>query len=167
MVPDRGSASIWLLAVGLVLVAMGVAGAAIGAATVARHRAQAAADLGALAGAARALDGPAAACGRATEIAGANGGRVVDCLLDGFDLILTVEVSVTPVPPVTRTASASARAGPVVAFGGRLGVAVAAAGPVVAFRSRLGRGLREPARSWPSGAGSAWFYTARPRSDGR
>src|SRR5262245_20746639 len=54
---DRGAASVWVLAAGLVLVLAGGFGAAIGSATVARHRAQAAADLGALAGAARAVYG--------------------------------------------------------------------------------------------------------------
>ena len=56
---DRGSASLWLLAVGLTLVMAGMAGAAVGAARVAKHQARVAADFGALAGAVRTLDGPA------------------------------------------------------------------------------------------------------------
>jgi secretion/DNA translocation related TadE-like protein len=110
---DRGAASVWLLAAGLVLVAMGVAGAAVGTATVARHRAQAAADLGALAGAMRAVDGSVTACHRAAEIVAANGGRLAACTLDGFDLTIAVDVSVSPVRGLVRTAHASARAGPV------------------------------------------------------
>jgi secretion/DNA translocation related TadE-like protein len=110
---SRGSASLWLLAIGLVLVAAGLGGAAVGAARVARHQARAAADLGALAGAARALDGPAAACARASAITVANGGRVTSCRPDGFDLELSVQVAVEPVPGLRRLATATARAGPV------------------------------------------------------
>jgi secretion/DNA translocation related TadE-like protein len=110
---DRGSASLWLLALGLVLVAAGIAGAAIGAARVARHEARVAADLGALAGAARTLDGPVAACGRASAFVSANGGRLTTCRVDGLDLQITVEVSVVPLRGLTRIAEATARAGPV------------------------------------------------------
>jgi secretion/DNA translocation related TadE-like protein len=110
---DRGAASVWLLAAGLVLVAAGVAGAAVGSATVARHQAQSAADLGALAGAVRAAEGRQSACTRAAEIVAANRGRLASCTLDGFDLTITVDVTVSPVRGVTRTAHAAARAGPV------------------------------------------------------
>jgi secretion/DNA translocation related TadE-like protein len=103
---------VWLLAAGLVLVAMGVAGAAVGTATVARHRAQAAADLGALAGALRAVEGAQSACARAAEMVTANGGRLAACALDGLDLTIAVEVAVSPVRGIARTAHASARAGP-------------------------------------------------------
>jgi secretion/DNA translocation related TadE-like protein len=110
---DRGAATVWLLAAGLVMVAMGVAAAAFGTATVARHRAQAAADLGALAGARRAVEGSASACARAAEIVTANGGRLAACSLDGFDLTITVDLAVSPVRGIARTAHGSARAGPV------------------------------------------------------
>ncbi|MFE9691712.1 Rv3654c family TadE-like protein [Micromonospora sp. NPDC005806] len=110
---DRGGATICLLAVGLVFVLVGLFGAALGAARVARQQAHAAADFGALAGAGRALDGDEAACARAGELAGANGGRLVACRLDGLDVLVTVEVAVTPVPWLRRTATATSRAGPV------------------------------------------------------
>ena len=48
--PDRGAASVLVLAVGLFLIAAAVAAAAVGAARVARHEARTAADLAALAG---------------------------------------------------------------------------------------------------------------------
>lgn len=115
---DRGAASIWVLAAGLLIVAMGVAGAAAGAAIIARHQAQASADLGALAGAARAAEGPRGACRRAAEIVAANGGRLVACVLDGFDLTVAVDVTVHPVRGIIRTAHAKARAGPVRAHAG-------------------------------------------------
>ncbi|AVT39790.1 helicase [Plantactinospora sp. BB1] len=110
---DRGSATLWLLAVGLVLVVLSLGAAAIGAARVARHQARVAADLGALAGATQVLAGPDRACARATAIAAANSARVTGCTLDGLDLLVTAEVTVEPLPGMTRVASATARAGPV------------------------------------------------------
>ncbi|MGN9763618.1 Rv3654c family TadE-like protein [Micromonospora sp. SD12] len=110
---DRGGATVCLLAVGLAFVMVGLFGAAVGAARTARQQARVAADLGALAGAGQALLGEPAACGRAVEIAGANGGRLLACRLDGLDLLVTAEVAVTPLPGLARAATASARAGPV------------------------------------------------------
>lgn len=107
---DRGSASVWWLAVGLALLGAGLAGAAVGAAHVARHQAQSAADLAALAGAARAGEGTAAACARAAEIVAANQARLTDCQLDGLDITVTVEM--TPAGVVSGVAIATARAGP-------------------------------------------------------
>ena len=114
---DRGAATIFVLAVGLALVLMGVAGAAVGAARVGRHQAQAAADLGALAGAARAVDGADAACERAGRFVSANGGLVTSCQVSGLEIIVRTEVTVTPLPGLTRHATAAARAGPVYAAG--------------------------------------------------
>jgi secretion/DNA translocation related TadE-like protein len=110
---ERGGATVCLLAVGLVFVLVGLFGAALGAARTARHQARNAADFGALAGAGRALDGDGVACGRADELARANGGRLVACRLDGLDVIVTTEVRVAPLPWLTRTATATSRAGPV------------------------------------------------------
>jgi secretion/DNA translocation related TadE-like protein len=112
---DRGAATIFLLAIGLVIVLMGVAGAAVGAARVGRHRAQAAADLGALAGAARAVDGTGVACDRAGRFVAVNGGRTTWCEVSGLEIVVRTEVTVTPLPGLTRHAMAAARAGPVYA----------------------------------------------------
>lgn len=110
---DRGSASVVLLAVGLVMLAAGLAGAAVGAAHVARHQARTAADLGALAGAVRAGSGPVAACARAEQIVSVNGARMITCELDGLDLTVTVEVTPVAVAAgLSRPATATARAGP-------------------------------------------------------
>jgi secretion/DNA translocation related TadE-like protein len=108
-----------VLAVGVVLVATGMFGATLGAAHVASHRAQAAADLGALAGATRAVEGPAAACARAAELVTANGGRLTHCRLEGMDLTVTVAVSPAAAAGIGRAATATARAGPVRADGTR------------------------------------------------
>jgi secretion/DNA translocation related TadE-like protein len=107
---DRGSATLWVLAVGLLLVGAGLAGASVGAARVGRQQAGVAADLGALGGAVRVVEGADAACARAAELVAANGARLTSCLVDGLDLLVTAEVTV---PPLHRTATATARAGPV------------------------------------------------------
>ncbi|MEH1123698.1 Rv3654c family TadE-like protein [Micromonospora sp. CPCC 206061] len=110
---DEGAATLWVLAIGLVFVVAGLAGAAVGAARVAKHQAQAAADLGALAGAARVVEGEEVACRRAADLVGRNGGRLTRCVVEGFDVILAVEVKVTPLPGMTRTVRKEARAGPI------------------------------------------------------
>jgi secretion/DNA translocation related TadE-like protein len=115
---DRGSASVWLLCAGAVVLAFGLTGALAGAAATGRHRAQAAADLGALAGARYALDGGAAACARAAAIVAANRARMAGCRLDGVDLIVVAEVPVAGV----GTARGAARAGPVGEAAGRSAV---------------------------------------------
>jgi len=110
---DRGAGSVFVLAVGLALVAGGVAGAAVGAARVGRHEARTAADLGALAGAMRAIEGPEPACARANELVSANGGRMVSCRLEGLEMVVEVVTQATPLPGMTVYAGAAARAGPV------------------------------------------------------
>jgi secretion/DNA translocation related TadE-like protein len=113
---DRGAATIVVLAIGLVLVAAGGAGAAVGAARVGRHRAQVAADLGALAGAARAIEGPDIACAEAARFIAANAGRMASCEVEGLEIVVQADVDVTGLPGPARTASAAARAGPVYAI---------------------------------------------------
>jgi len=115
---DRGSASIWLLCAGAVVIAVGLAGALAAAAATARHRAQAAADLGALAGARYAVAGGAVACAHAGAIVEANGARMTGCHLDGLDLVVIVELPVAGLGTVHGTA----RAGPVGESLGRLTV---------------------------------------------
>ena len=110
---DRGGATIWLLTVGVVIVLVALFGAALGAARMARQQARVAADFGALAGAGHALEGEAVACGAAGELARANGARLAVCRLDGLDVLVSTEVTVSPLPWLTRTVTAAARAGPV------------------------------------------------------
>ncbi|MGW5558484.1 Rv3654c family TadE-like protein [Micromonospora sp. NPDC003944] len=110
---ERGGATVILLAVGLVFVLVGTFGAAVAGAAMAAQRAAVAADLGALAGAVKALDGEAVACAFAADIAVRNGARLNGCRLDGLDLLVTAEVTVSPLPGLTRTAASTARAGPV------------------------------------------------------
>lgn len=92
-----------------VLLSVAGAGAYVGSAVVARHRAQAAADLAALAAAARLPAGAAAACGRATAVAREMRVDGVQCRVDDLDVVVTTEVVVA----VAGVARAAARAGPV------------------------------------------------------
>jgi len=106
---DRGSASLWLLGVALAVLLLAGTVAMAGGLLVARHRAQSAADLGALAGALRAVEGPGVACPASDRIVQANGARMVACRVEGLDVVITVRVAG---PAGWGTAEASARAGP-------------------------------------------------------
>lgn len=109
---EAGSVTVLLLAVCLVGVLLATAGAGVGSAVVARHRAQAAADLGALA-AADVLVGRAAGqpCAAAVLTARHNGARVTSCQVTGTDVL--VRTSVSPRGPIAALghAVAVARAG--------------------------------------------------------
>ncbi|WP_216898561.1 Rv3654c family TadE-like protein [Nocardia alni] len=94
-----------LLAVTLLI---GQAGAVI----VARHRAQAAADLGALAAAGALSTSGADACTQARDLGGRMHARVRTCTIAGWDVTVVVEVTVELGPFGMRVARATARAGP-------------------------------------------------------
>jgi secretion/DNA translocation related TadE-like protein len=102
-----------VLGVGLFLVAAGMAGAAVGSARVAQHEASNAADLGALAGAQRVLEGDGVACAEAARYASANGARMSACTVSGLEIVIRVEVAVSPWPRISGVAAAAARAGPI------------------------------------------------------
>jgi secretion/DNA translocation related TadE-like protein len=99
-----------VVAAAMVVVLLTVTGGAacLGAAVVARHRAQAAADLAALAAAARIPAGAATACGRAGEVARAMHAGTAECVVDELDVVVTIEAGVGR----WGTARAAARAGP-------------------------------------------------------
>jgi secretion/DNA translocation related TadE-like protein len=92
-----------------VLLCITGAGAYLGSVVVARHRAQAAADLAALAAAARLPSGAAAACARATAVAHEMRVDDTQCGVDGLDVVVTAQVAVA----FAGGARAAARAGPV------------------------------------------------------
>ncbi len=110
---DQGSATILVLGICLIAMVLATAVAATGSAIVARHRAQAAADLGALA-AADVLVGRAAGapCAAAALVVRAQGATLTECELSGTDVL--VRASVEPRGPVAAlgVAVAAARAGP-------------------------------------------------------
>lgn len=106
----------------LVLVAVlgttAAAGVAVGGVLVAQRRAASAADLAALA-AAEAL-GPAgatavaglSACAQAGRVTGANGARLVDCQVEGTEVVVKVSVDVPIVFGARLSVPGRARAGP-------------------------------------------------------
>lgn len=110
---DGGVATVLVLSLALVLALVGGLAASLAAVAVARQRSAAVADLAALAGAARAVDGPAAACARAEQLAADNGATLLSCRLVGS--VAEVVAQVRPAGPLGRlgAASARARAGPV------------------------------------------------------
>lgn len=110
---DRGSATIWVLALCGVLLSLGAAAVLVGAAVAGRHRAEAAADLAALAAAGQAVAGAADPCAAATSIASVNGAVLESCTLHpGAVVEVRVAVGVRLGPLGRRQASARARAGP-------------------------------------------------------
>jgi secretion/DNA translocation related TadE-like protein len=112
-VGERGSATVWVVALSAVLALVGASAVLVGAAVVARHRATPGADLAALAAAARAVLGDADACAAAREVAAANSAELTRCTV-GAGAVAEVTVSV----PLrlgrlgVHTATATARAGP-------------------------------------------------------
>ena len=119
---DRGSATLWTVAVALVVMLSTAAVLLIAIAVSARHRAATAADLSALAAASVLASAQVAgittssteqACQAARDIADANGARLSDCQVNGsiVDVVTTVNV-----PAVgylgEHSVSAHARAGP-------------------------------------------------------
>lgn len=110
---DQGSASLWALAVGLLVMAFAWAAVLVGLAVDARHRAESAADLSALAGAGAAEFG-GDGCGAAAGTAVANQAVLVRCSL-AADGSVTVEVAVALPAGLARwtagPATATSRAG--------------------------------------------------------
>jgi secretion/DNA translocation related TadE-like protein len=109
---ERGSGTVWMVALIAVVGVFSVFGLALGQAMTARHRAGAAADLAALAAADRALEGPRAACDRARVVAAAHGARLLDCALDGEVSDVRVEIEVPAALVTLAPARVRARAGP-------------------------------------------------------
>ncbi|WP_224388741.1 Rv3654c family TadE-like protein [Pseudonocardia sp. ICBG1293] len=109
---DAGVASVWAATAAAVLLLVGAVGVDLAAAARARHVASAAADLSALAAAGLSVDGTAAACGRAAEIAVRNGAELLTCRLDGWDALVETQIAWSGLLPLRGPARARARAGP-------------------------------------------------------
>ena len=109
---DRGSATVWVLALAAVLAACGAAVVLVGAAVVARHRATTAADLAAVAAAGRAVVGDEDPCATAARVAVANHAVVESCQVrPGALTEVRVRVTVRLGPMGSGAARARARAG--------------------------------------------------------
>lgn len=108
---DDGSASLLVVVHLTVLLVVGVALAAVAGLYVAERRAQSAADLAALAGAAAVRDG-ADGCAAASEVAEANDAHLVTCRSEGREIRIRVEVDGPRWAGRQVRLSAQARAGP-------------------------------------------------------
>jgi secretion/DNA translocation related TadE-like protein len=96
----------------MVAVLLSITGGSVylGSAVVARHRAQAAADLAALAAAARLAAGPESACAQARAVAREMRVSTTGCDVDDLDVVVTVDARVAV--GGWASARAAARAGP-------------------------------------------------------
>lgn len=90
---DEGFSTLVVLALGMVLCVLGAAVGAAGTVTAARHRAEAVADLAALAAAAHAGEGQTAACRAARRLAEEQGAVLEACRLEGLDAVVTAGVA--------------------------------------------------------------------------
>ncbi|WP_017590143.1 Rv3654c family TadE-like protein [Nocardiopsis ganjiahuensis] len=106
---DGGSATVWWISLCLALWFLTYAVLLTAAARLDRDRAATAADLAALAAAARAHEGAGAACAVAERTASANGAALDTCDLNG--LTVTVRVSL-PASALPHEVGARSRAGP-------------------------------------------------------
>ncbi|GAA1463698.1 flp pilus-assembly TadE/G-like family protein [Nocardiopsis exhalans] len=108
--PDAGSATVWWISLCVLLWFLTYALLLTAAARLDRDRASAAADLAALAAAARAHEGTGTVCAAARRTAEANGATLDTCELSGLTVTVTVSLPASALP---REVSARARAGPV------------------------------------------------------
>lgn len=109
---DRGSATVLVLALAVLLAGAATVLASLGAVAVARHRAASAADLASLAAADRSLLGQQAACAAAARVALAVSAELTSCLLEGDRVIVAVRVRPAGRLGALGSAEAVARAGP-------------------------------------------------------
>ncbi|WP_369816649.1 Rv3654c family TadE-like protein [Mycobacterium sp. E740] len=109
---DDGSASVLAAAMVAVVLMICVGVGCLGVAVAARHRAQAAADLGALAAAHRLASGADAACAAAAVVAAQMRTAIVRCDVADLDVVVAVDVPVTIGRFGLGPARAQARAGP-------------------------------------------------------
>ena len=109
---DHGSATVWAAITVAALVAVLSAVLGLVGAVGGRHRAEAAADLAALAAAGQAVRGEDEACRRAADVAAGSGGRVVLCRVRGAEAVVEVDVTLRATVFGAVTAHAQARAGP-------------------------------------------------------
>ena len=109
---DDGFATIWAAGAVLVLVALFAFGMHLAAATSARHRAEAAADLAALAAAAHTVDGEPVACAYAVRVVRGMNARLASCRVSGWEAFVEVTVEPALRLPGGDAAGGRARAGP-------------------------------------------------------
>ncbi|MFI6776122.1 Rv3654c family TadE-like protein [Nocardia sp. NPDC050412] len=109
---DEGVATVFACLALVALIGATLLIAQVGVVVVARHRAQAAADLAALAAAGELARGADVGCAEAAEIALRMGVRIQQCEVVQWDATVTVERNVPMGLLGKRTVRATARAGP-------------------------------------------------------
>lgn len=109
---DEGSGTVLVLAVVGLVLTLTVAVAALLQAAAARHRAQAAADLAALAAAQDLMDGRATPCESAQRVVRENGAELVSCDGTGQEATVVTRVDVDGFLTHLGPATAKAHAGP-------------------------------------------------------
>jgi secretion/DNA translocation related TadE-like protein len=90
---DDGFGTVLGLSLALVFLSLAAALSTLGAVSVTRHRAEATADLVALAAAGHALEGAEASCRAARRLAEEQDTTLIECRLDGLDAVVVVGVS--------------------------------------------------------------------------
>ena len=105
---DSGVATIWTAMAVAALSGVAILGFWLGATVLARHRAESAADLGALAAASHAAEGPVRACERARWVADRMGVTLLACRWQRLDAFVEVQGPALGLGDL----SARARAGP-------------------------------------------------------
>ncbi|MGW3965707.1 Rv3654c family TadE-like protein [Amycolatopsis sp. NPDC005003] len=109
--PDTGAATIWTAMAVAALTGVATFALWLGATVIARHQAESAADLGALAAASHAYEGPVQACERARWVTDRMSVRLVTCRWQQLDALVEVEAPGPAFAGLPRP-SAHARAGP-------------------------------------------------------
>jgi secretion/DNA translocation related TadE-like protein len=107
---DTGAATVLAAILIAALVSITMAGVQVGSAVVARHRAQAGADLAALAAARWLPRGADSACRQAAAVSRAMGAAMSGCDVDELDVVVAVDVATGRL--LGGKAHAAARAGP-------------------------------------------------------
>lgn len=110
---ERGSGTVYAVAMIGVLAVVAGAATLVAKAHVAYQRAAAAADLGALAGARALVDGTAEPCAAAAQIVQRNQAVLAGCVIEGQTIVITSRVAVRLGSLGLKDATARARAGPV------------------------------------------------------
>ncbi len=108
---DSGAATIWTAVAVATLTGITMLGLWLGTATIARHQVESAADLGALAAASHASEGPDKACDRARWVTDRMGVKLLTCRWQRLDALIEVEAPNSKFAGLLAP-SAHARAGP-------------------------------------------------------
>lgn len=111
---EHGSATVAGVGATLAILAVFAVAMQLGSAVITRHRAEAAADLAALAAAGHAISGTVAACATARRVTDRMAVRMVSCELHGWVAKVQVEAAPSSVLARFSVARAAARAGPLI-----------------------------------------------------